>query len=183
MQPDASRPDRDRAAGFQYPLRIDGRCNCMPRRGGLVFGALSVSSTDRWSVQPFTSIPMQSRPSPFSILYGSMVGATPDDGAARGAAGGLSVSSTDRWSVQHSRIMCRRALLRPFSILYGSMVGATSADAQAVQEQHLFQYPLRIDGRCNIWLRNMLSSCGYAFQYPLRIDGRCNPGATSRATG
>ncbi len=79
-----------------------------------------------------------------------MVGATISHTVTRVALSILSVSSTDRWSVQHA--------------LRGN-VGRC---------ENFFQYPLRIDGRCNVELLQDGNNQYYCFQYPLRIDGRCN---------
>ncbi len=97
---------------FQYPLRIDGRCN------GLHIPLV-------WS-QHYT----------FSILYGSMVGATFVPGTTYPGEVELSVSSTDRWSVQR---LCWRGWRRSedtFSILYGSMVGATQKALKWISSAH-----------------------------------------------
>ncbi len=186
------------SATFQYPLRIDGRCNSVCARWGTCWVWLSVSSTDRWSVQHWSRDNPRNGSPPFSILYGSMVGATFGHRAARRGRQTLSVSSTDRWSVQPSTGGIAGVTADTFSILYGSMVGATRFRELHQADDQCFQYPLRIDGRCNpswapgsLWAPTLSVSstdrwsvqllcalcalCGYSvFQYPLRIDGRCN---------
>ncbi len=93
---------------FQYPLRIDGRCNMLGHQVTLFGLVLSVSSTDRWSVQPQDRLDVAPRHHPFSILYGSMVGATSGDQDTLHGFLHLSVSSTDRWSVQPERVAAMR---------------------------------------------------------------------------
>ncbi len=137
--------------------------------------SLSVSSTDRWSVQHRSRQRHCWSKTPFSILYGSMVGATTLQPCLAETTDILSVSSTDRWSVQlqaaRRRIQARTAFQYPlridgrcnpwtaivlaamigsFSILYGSMVGATTHPHWSSKGDLNFQYPLRIDGRCNV---------------------------------
>ncbi len=217
---------------FQYPLRIDGRCNRQQTTRPSPQSPLSVSSTDRWSVQQHPPDRAVQQPLTFSILYGSMVGATRVRGcAARGyidfqyplridgrcnhpqsspspRTRSLSVSSTDRWSVQHKGYSSSSTMYEILSV--------SSTDRWSVQlpppaasgsERLRFQYPLRIDGRCNSGRARpahrgsgtlSVSSTDRwsvqqqrahdrrygrrSFQYPLRIDGRCNSCRTSTST-
>ncbi len=135
---------------FQYPLRIDGRCNAREAGeqvlGGITFsilygsmvGATCLGGEQGTRTETFSilygsmvgatfeaDLVLSIHDVSFSILYGSMVGATQPRRAVWYAGAALSVSSTDRWSVQR-RAHCR----------------------QVRQPAH-FQYPLRIDGRCN----------------------------------
>ena len=110
---------------FQYPRRIVGLCNlCWNASSGLGI-YISVSSTDRWSVQPASIFCSMLFKFNFSILDGSLVCATlflviysltssefqyprrivglcnAMRRARWSGMAAISVSSTDRWSVQH----------------------------------------------------------------------------------
>ncbi len=168
---------------FQYPLRIDGRCNKSPGPGIDLASSLSVSSTDRWSVQHLVRVAgcvalhhfqyplrIDGRCNPLGALRPSGVLV-------------LSVSSTDRWSVQHRRDLAVPARNVAFSILYGSMVGATPRECGLAVARAAFQYPLRIDGRCNLipGLPGVADRCSFSILYGSMV-GATSAGPSLRSS-
>ena len=132
------------ACRFQYPPRIEPRFNCLSNSRFLDQFILSVSSSDRTSLQLNQGLVVIWFILSFSILLGSNLASTVQHQAvwkmSRGfqypprieprfnyvrinlslCAGRLSVSSSDRTSLQPLRLSVRIRDRRTFSILLGS---------------------------------------------------------------